>query len=88
MLARCREVEGFRVLTAANGREALATLHRDLPALLLVDLMMPVMDGVELRRAQQWRRETARIPFVILTAAGHGVTLPDNSRLMAFSRSR
>jgi CheY-like chemotaxis protein len=65
-------VEGFRVLTAANGREALATIHRDLPSLLLVDLIMPVMDGVEFRRAQRQRRAIADIPFVVFTAAGHG----------------
>jgi CheY-like chemotaxis protein len=72
MLATCLETAGFRVLTAANGREALMTIQRDIPSVLLVDLMMPVMDGVEFRRVQRRRRGTAGIPFVIFTGAANG----------------
>jgi CheY-like chemotaxis protein len=72
MLATCLESAGYRVLTAANGREALATIHRDLPSVLVVDLMMPVMDGAEFRQIQRHRRGTASIPFVVVTAAANG----------------
>src|SRR5574340_1100683 len=65
------EAEGFVVQGAANGREALARLraggHR--PRLILLDLMMPVMDGWEFRQAQRGDPALARIPVVVLTAA-------------------
>ena len=41
------ELAGFRVTQAANGKEALAVVSTDRPALILLDLMMPVMDGWE-----------------------------------------
>src|SRR5258708_38286480 len=44
-LALCLSTEGYRVTMAANGQEALTQLERDKPACILLDLMMPVMDG-------------------------------------------
>ena len=62
--------EGYRVLLARDGREALALLARDRPCLILLDIMMPVMDGVTfahlLRRAAD--TELAHTPIVLLTA--------------------
>jgi DNA-binding response OmpR family regulator len=57
--------DGYRVLTASGGREALAILDKELPALAIVDLMMPAMDGFELSRRIKRR---ADIPLLILTA--------------------
>ena len=57
--------DGYRVLRAAGGREALAALDKELPALALVDLMMPGMDGFETSRRIKRR---ADIPIIILTA--------------------
>lgn len=59
------EKEGFRVLTAENGAQALARAKSDLPALLVLDLMMPEMDGWEVCRRL---RATDNIPILILTA--------------------
>jgi two-component system KDP operon response regulator KdpE len=59
--------DGFRVLKASGGREALALLNEELPALAIVDLMMPGMDGFETSRRLKRR---ADIPIVILTAVG------------------
>ena len=42
--------EGFRVVTAANGREALAVVQREKPELTILDIMMPEMDGYEFMR--------------------------------------
>src|SRR5690349_6252863 len=44
-LALCLSTEGYRVLMAANGREALDVVNKERPACILLDLMMPVMDG-------------------------------------------
>lgn len=59
------EVEGFRVVTAENGREALFVARESKPDLILLDLMMPEMGGFEFLRA--WSRE-ADTPIIILTA--------------------
>lgn len=59
------EKEGFRVLTAENGAQALARAKSDSPALLVLDLMMPEMDGWEVCRRL---RATDNIPILILTA--------------------
>jgi CheY-like chemotaxis protein len=63
--------EGFEVVSAADGREALRWLRgaAELPRLILLDLMMPVMDGWAFRAAQLADPRLAEIPVVILSAA-------------------
>ena len=69
------EMEGYRVVTAANGRDALTYLRAgELPSLMLLDLMMPVMNGWELYGLMQEEATLAAIPVVILTAAGPRAT--------------
>jgi CheY-like chemotaxis protein len=69
LLATYLEVEGFTVRTASNGSEALQQLHTSgLPNVILLDLMMPVMDGTQFRREQQSAPAFARIPVVCLSA--------------------
>lgn len=72
LLCQLFESEGYRVSQAANGREALALLQAasELPQLILLDLMMPVMDGFAFRRAQAAQPRLAGIPVVIMTADG------------------
>src|SRR4051794_28385490 len=65
---------GFQVTSAANGREALALL-RSLsrpPSVILLDLMMPIMDGYGFLEEQRRDAALAVIPVAIITA-GHGV---------------
>lgn len=63
------ERAGFRVATAANGREALDSLRGGpSPSVVLLDLMMPVMNGWEFREQQTRDAELAGIPVVILSA--------------------
>lgn len=59
---------GFRLLTANNGREVLASLEQASVDLVLLDLMMPIMDGIEV--LQQMRRDTRHhdIPVIMITA--------------------
>ncbi|WP_437533453.1 response regulator [Sorangium sp. So ce726] len=61
--------EGYDVEEAADGAEALALLRRDVPpALILLDLMMPIMDGWQLRAELQRDPALASIPVVIVSA--------------------
>ena len=59
---------GYTVLTAADGEEALQIAQSELPQLIILDLMMPRLNGVEVIRALQQDQATASIPVVVLTA--------------------
>ena len=63
--------EGFHVAAACNGREALDELRSGArPTVILLDLMMPVMSGVDFRVAQLEDARLAHIPVIVLTADG------------------
>lgn len=65
------EMEGFRVVSAANGQEGLDRLQSDgKPCLILLDLMMPILDGWGFRKKQQQQPEHADVPVVVLSADG------------------
>ena len=63
------EQEGHHVVTARNGVEALALARSEHPAVILLDLFMPVMDGLEFRRVQREDPELAPSPVVVVSAA-------------------
>lgn len=65
------DAEGYNVVVARNGREALEQAARSQPRLILVDLMMPVMDGWEFVREFRRRRRDERTPVIILSALRH-----------------
>ena len=66
------EREGYLVSAAPDGQSALAALASDpLPAVILLDLMMPVMSGYEFREAQLADPRLAALPVVLMTADGH-----------------
>jgi len=60
--------EHYRLRTATNGKEALRLIEAHHPDVILSDVMMPEMDGLQLCRAVKSNPETAKIPFVLLTA--------------------
>ena len=62
------EVDGFRVLSAAGGDEAMEILEHDTPNLVILDVMMPVRDGYDVLAELRSRPETAELPVVLLTA--------------------
>jgi CheY-like chemotaxis protein len=63
------EDNAYTVLGAANGREALERLRTgEKPCLILLDIMMPIMDGWEFRALQEKDPELSSIPIVVLTA--------------------
>lgn len=69
MMAQLLTLEGFDAEAVANGRDALDYLKRvDPPDLILLDLMMPVMDGWEFRRLQREDPAIAKVPVVVLSA--------------------
>lgn len=59
---------GYRVLTAKDGVDALEQLHGELPAVMLVDIEMPRMDGFSLTRAIRADARLAAIPIIIITS--------------------
>src|SRR5579859_3474546 len=64
-LKRNLEARGFKVLTAANGFDALRLFEDEAPNLLILDIMMPRMDGLEVCRRV---RERSTVPIIVLTA--------------------
>src|SRR5271168_3958197 len=62
--------EGFAVEEAADGAEALDRIARRAPDLLVLDLMLPRMLGLELCRRMRSAPETARLPILVVTAKG------------------
>jgi CheY-like chemotaxis protein len=62
------ELEGFKVFGARHGLEALEYLEKsDLPCVIVTDIRMPVMDGVEFRKALLGDARLARIPVIVVT---------------------
>lgn len=61
-------LEGFEVETAAGGEEALAQAKEDPPALILLDVMMPGMNGWDVARSLKGDRHTAAVPVILLSA--------------------
>lgn len=59
---------GYRVLTASTGEEALKICESDQPNLVLLDIMLPGIDGLEVCRRLKGDRMTANIPIIMLTA--------------------
>jgi two-component system, OmpR family, KDP operon response regulator KdpE len=59
------QADGYGVITAMNGQEAVDLFERERPDIVVLDLMMPVMDGYD---AMQQIRQSANVPVVILTA--------------------
>lgn len=72
MMAQLLTLEGFKAEAVANGQDALEYLSKgDPPDLILLDLMMPVMDGWEFRRRQRQDPLVAGVPVVVLSALDH-----------------
>ena len=71
--------EGYSVILARNGKEGLELVNRQRPALVLLDLMMPVMDGWQFLEAIKQLPQFADLPILLLSASRHIVdTARDN----------
>jgi CheY-like chemotaxis protein len=66
------EQAGFTVLSASNGKEALETLAKDLPDLVITDLLMPGIHGFDLVKEIKENEQFKHIPVIITTAVYKG----------------
>lgn len=64
------ERSGYRVSTAENGRDALSLIREDSPDLVILDIMMPIMNGYEVLKNMKSSPDTSDIPVIMLTAKG------------------
>ena len=64
------EAEGFRIVSAESGDEAVERIRDGVPDLILLDWMLPGLSGIELCRRWRSRDETARTPIIMITARG------------------
>ena len=64
------EKEGYQVLAAADGEEALVAVEEKLPDLIVLDWMLPKVSGIEVCRRLRQRPETRNVPIIMLTARG------------------
>lgn len=68
MLLAMFQIEGYDTMAASNGREALQVMRERRPCAVLLDLMMPIMDGWQFRRRQLEEPQLARVPVVCMSA--------------------
>ncbi len=65
---------GYQLILGRNGREALELARREHPALIVMDVLMPELDGLSALRQLRQDPETSTIPVIMLTARGHVMT--------------
>jgi len=78
------EMSEFQVKTASNGAEALEHIRADQPAAVLLDLMMPVMDGWEFLRRCRSDCVCATVPVVVMSAAHDAALAADQYGAQAY----
>jgi CheY-like chemotaxis protein len=76
--------EGHQVLVAANGRQALEQAAKATPALIITDLMMPVMDGAELIKAMAADQQLAKVPVILISSVPEAMIAERISSYTAF----
>ena len=64
---------GYDVATAENGRKAIESVQKQPPDLIILDLMLPDVDGIEVCKTLRLRESSRRIPIVMLTARGEEI---------------
>lgn len=62
------ELAGYEVLMACNGEDGLSIAHKELPSLIICDILMPVMDGYSVLEAVRNHEPLKSTPFIFLTA--------------------
>jgi signal transduction histidine kinase/DNA-binding response OmpR family regulator len=85
MMDKMLEKEGYRVTKAGNGLTALLCMEQEMPQLILLDLMMPGMDGFEFVEELRKREEWHQVPVVVVTAKT--ITPEERLRLNGYVKS-
>ncbi len=67
------EMEGFAVMTAENGEDGVAAATRDVPDIILLDVMMPGMDGLQAAEKLRAQSSTKEIPIIFVSAKAQSV---------------
>jgi two-component system, OmpR family, response regulator VicR len=79
-LADLLQDAGYRVVSAANGKDGLARAEKEKPDLIVTDFMMPIADGMELIRSVRSSPESRNVPVVMMTATSKHVALPSQAK--------
>ncbi len=74
-LAQFLADDGYNVLLAIHGRHALELIEQERPDLVLSDLMMPLLGGVELCRQLKAREDTKHIPIILMSSSGRNAAV-------------
>lgn len=74
VLSLILNAEGFSVLTAEDGQQALELVNEARPDLIITDIQMPNIDGIELIKRMRSRFESRSVPIVVMSAFGSGMT--------------
>lgn len=83
MITDFLECEGFQILQAYNGKQALAMIAHTLPDLILLDVLMPELDGFEVCRYLKERHDTRHIPIIFMTALSETIDKVNGFKLGA-----
>jgi diguanylate cyclase (GGDEF)-like protein/PAS domain S-box-containing protein len=75
MLSRRLQRQGFEVLLAADGQQALDVIRKQPPDIVLLDIRMPGMSGVEVLQAVRGQYSATQLPVVMVTAEGHSASI-------------
>jgi CheY-like chemotaxis protein len=81
LLGELLRLRDYEVTLASNGRQGLTLLAQQRFALVLTDVMMPLMDGIEMVRRMRAAPDLASIPVIVMTAVPGGIT-PEERRLV------
>lgn len=73
-------LEGYQIIEAANGKDAIELATNESPDLIIMDVAMPVLDGIETTRILKSLNETKRIPIIALTAHIHNSFIKEKTK--------
>ena len=76
--------EGYRVVTACNGKQGLARSAEEKPEVILLDFMMPILSGSQMLRAIALEPAYQRIPVIMMSSLGEGVVAERSSGYAGF----